>query len=187
MSAPQNVVADLAAFAERGQSAASDVFESWTSTVATIGDAAGTQASSLRRLVRGMFDIADQVVAVERELATFLTVNAQVSAAALDGRAGISRNDASREDPNMADADVLPQDIETFILTHVQPKVRVDGGYISVESVREDEVVLLAQADCARCPASGGCQQWWIQGALKKAFGRDIRVVIRRDIPYYAR
>ena len=84
MSAPQNVVTDLAAFAERGQAAASDVFESWTSTVATIGDAAGTQASSLRRLVRGMFDIADQVVAVERELATFLTVNAQVSAAALD-------------------------------------------------------------------------------------------------------
>ena len=84
MSAPQNVVTDLAAFAERGQAAASDVFESWTSTVATIGDAAGTQASSLRRLVRGMFDIADQVVAVERELATFLTVNARVSAATLD-------------------------------------------------------------------------------------------------------
>ena len=84
MSAPQNVVTELAAFAERGQSAASDVFESWTSTVTALGDAAGTQASSLRRLVRGMFDVADQAVAVERELATFLTVNAQVTAAALD-------------------------------------------------------------------------------------------------------
>ena len=63
MSAPQNVVTDLAAFAERSQTAATDVFESWTSTVATIGDAAGTQASSLRRLVRGMFDLADQAVA----------------------------------------------------------------------------------------------------------------------------
>ena len=51
---------------------------------ADVGDAAGTQASSLRRLVRGMFDLADQAVAIERELATFLTVNAQVSAAALD-------------------------------------------------------------------------------------------------------
>ena len=43
-----------------------------------------TQASSYRRLVRGLFDLADQAVVVERELATFLTANAQVSAAALD-------------------------------------------------------------------------------------------------------
>ena len=84
MSAPQNVVADLAAFAERGQAAATDAFESWTSTVQTVGDAAGTQASSFRRLVRGMFDLADQAVVVERELATFLTANAKVSAATLD-------------------------------------------------------------------------------------------------------
>jgi hypothetical protein len=83
MSVPQNV-ADLTAFAERGQAAATDVFQSWTSTMQTVGDAASTQASSLRRLVRGMFDLADQAVAVEREFATFLRVNAQVSAAALD-------------------------------------------------------------------------------------------------------
>lgn len=83
MSTPQNV-ADLAAFAQRGQAAASDVFQSWTSTLQTVGDAAGTQATSLRRLVRGMFDLADQAVAVEREFGTFLTANAQVSAAALD-------------------------------------------------------------------------------------------------------
>ena len=84
MTAPQNVVADLAAYAGRGQSAATDLFQSWTTTVQAVGDAAGTQASSFRRLVRGMFDLADQAVVVERELATFLTVNAQVSAAALD-------------------------------------------------------------------------------------------------------
>jgi hypothetical protein len=84
MTAPQNVVTELAAFAERGQSAATDVFQSWTTTLQTMGDAAGTQASSWRRLVRGMFDLADQAIVIERELATFLTVNAQVSAAALD-------------------------------------------------------------------------------------------------------
>ena len=83
MSTPQNVT-DLAAFAQRGQTAASDVFQSWTSTLQTVGDAAGTQATSLRRLVRGMFDLADQAVAIEREFAAFLTVNARVSAAALD-------------------------------------------------------------------------------------------------------
>ena len=84
MSAPQNVVTDLAGFAARGQAAATDVLQSWTTTVAAIGDAAGTQASSLRRLVRGMFDLADQAVVIERELATYLTVNAQVSAATID-------------------------------------------------------------------------------------------------------
>jgi hypothetical protein len=84
MSAPNNVIADLATFAERGQSAATDVFHAWTSTVQAVGDAAGTQASSFRRLVRGMFDLADQAVVIERELATFLTANAQASAAALD-------------------------------------------------------------------------------------------------------
>lgn len=83
MSTPQNVT-DLTAFAQRGQTAASDVFQSWTSTLQTVGDAAGTQATSLRRLVRGMFDLADQAIAIEREFAAFLTVNARVSAAALD-------------------------------------------------------------------------------------------------------
>jgi polyisoprenoid-binding protein YceI len=84
MSAPQNALADLAGIAQRSQAAASDVFEAWTTTVQAVGDAAGSQASSFRRLARGMFDLADQAVVVERELATFLTVNAQVSAATLD-------------------------------------------------------------------------------------------------------
>jgi polyisoprenoid-binding protein YceI len=84
MSAPQNALADLAGIAQRGQAAASDVFQAWTTTVQAVGDAAGSQASSLRRLARGMFDLADQAVVVERELATFLTVNAKVSAATLD-------------------------------------------------------------------------------------------------------
>jgi hypothetical protein len=84
MSAPQNAVAELAEMARRSQTAASDVFEAWTTTVKAMGDATGSQASSLRRLTRGMFDLADQAVVVERELATFLTVNARVSAATLD-------------------------------------------------------------------------------------------------------
>jgi hypothetical protein len=92
MSAPQNVVTDLSAFTQRGQSAASDVFQSWTTTMQAVGDAANTQASSLRRIVRGMFDLADQAVVIEREWATFLTVNAQVSAAALDTLRKLSEN-----------------------------------------------------------------------------------------------
>jgi hypothetical protein len=84
MSAPQNAFAELVEMAQRSQAAASDVFQAWTTTAQAVGDAAGSQASSLRRLTRGLFDLADQAVVVERELAAFLAVNAQVSAAALE-------------------------------------------------------------------------------------------------------
>jgi len=79
------------------------------------------------------------------------------------------------------------EQIRTFILEHIKPKVRVDGGYISVASATDDEVVLLAQADCANCPAGSGCLEWWIGSELKREFGCDIRVVVKRDAPYYAR
>ena len=52
MSDPQTVVTDLAEMTRRGPAAAADVLQAWTSTVAAIGDASGTQASSLRRLTR---------------------------------------------------------------------------------------------------------------------------------------
>jgi hypothetical protein len=84
MSNPQNVLTDLTELTQRGQAAATDVFQAWTRTAQAVGDAAESQTSSLRRLVRGMFDLADQAVVVERELATFLAANAQVSAATLD-------------------------------------------------------------------------------------------------------
>ena len=84
MSAPQNAVTHLADVARRSPATAADMFQAWTNAVAAVGDAARSQTSSLRRLTRGVFDLADQAVVVERELATFLTVNARVSAATLD-------------------------------------------------------------------------------------------------------
>ena len=84
MNAPQNAFAEITELTQRGQAAAADMAQAWTSTVSTVADAAGSQASSLRRLTRGLFDLADQAVVVERELAAFLTANAQVSAATLD-------------------------------------------------------------------------------------------------------
>ena len=47
-------------------------------------DGSAVVTRRFRRLARGMFDLADQAVVIERELATFLTVNAKVSAATLD-------------------------------------------------------------------------------------------------------
>jgi hypothetical protein len=60
MTAPQNAFADLTEMAQRGQAAATDMVQAWTSTVSAVGDAAGTQASSLRRLTDGLFDLPDR-------------------------------------------------------------------------------------------------------------------------------
>lgn len=57
MNAPQNAFADLAEMAQRGQTAAVDMAQAWTTTVSAVADAAGSQASSLRRLSRGLFDL----------------------------------------------------------------------------------------------------------------------------------
>lgn len=83
MTAPQNAFADLVDLTQRGQTAAVDLTQAWTRTVSAVGEAAHTQAGSVRRLTRGLFDLADQAVVVERELGALLTANAQVSAAAL--------------------------------------------------------------------------------------------------------
>ena len=84
MTSPLTAVTELTEMAQRSQAAATELVQTWTTAARTVGDAAGTQASSLRRLVGGMFDLADQAVSIERELATFLAVNARVSAATLD-------------------------------------------------------------------------------------------------------
>ena len=84
MTAPQNAFTDLLEMTQRGQAAATDAYRSWTTAAQTLRDAAVPQASSVRRLVRNLFDLADQAVEVERELATFLAVNARVTAATLD-------------------------------------------------------------------------------------------------------
>lgn len=84
MTAPLNALSDLTELTQRGQTAATDMVQAWTRTVSAVNDAAGTQASSVRRLTRGLFDLADQAVVVERELGALLTANAQVSAAALN-------------------------------------------------------------------------------------------------------
>lgn len=81
---PQYALADVLEMTQRNQAAAAEAFRSWATAVRTAGDAAGPAASSLRRLLRNLFDLADQAVEVERELATFLAVNARVSAATLD-------------------------------------------------------------------------------------------------------
>ena len=82
--------ADLVETTRRNQAAAAEALRAWTTAARTIGDATGTQASTLRRLLSNLFDLADQAVVVERELATFLAVNARVSAAALTSLRALS-------------------------------------------------------------------------------------------------
>lgn len=84
MTTPQNPFSDLTNFAYRSQLAAADAFETWVGIAQAIGDATGSQAKNLRQILHGLFDLVDQGFAVEREVATYLTIASRVSATAAD-------------------------------------------------------------------------------------------------------
>ena len=84
MSTAPNPFADLSGFASRGQLAAADAFETWLGIVQAVTEATGTQAKHLRQILNGLYDLVDQGFAVEREVATYLTIASRVSATAAD-------------------------------------------------------------------------------------------------------
>jgi len=79
-----NPFADLSGFAYRNQLAATDAFETWLGIAQAVTEATGSQAKNLRQIVHGLFDLIEQGFAVEREVATYLTVASRVSATAAD-------------------------------------------------------------------------------------------------------
>ena len=90
MTTAQNPFIDLATFAHRSQLAAVDAFETWTGIAQAVGDATGIQAKNLRQLLHGLYDLVDQGFAVEREVATYLTIASRVSATAADSCRGLT-------------------------------------------------------------------------------------------------
>lgn len=84
MTAAANPFADLAGFVHRSQLAASDAFEAWLGITQAMSDAAGSQAKNLRQILHGMYDLVEQGFAVEREVATYLTIASRVAANAAD-------------------------------------------------------------------------------------------------------
>ena len=84
MTTAPNPFADLTGFAYRGQLAATDAFETWLGIAQAISEATGTQAKNLRQILNGLFDLVEQGFAVEREVATYLTIASRVSASAAD-------------------------------------------------------------------------------------------------------
>ncbi len=84
MTTVPNPFADLTGFANRSQLAATDAFETWLGIAQAITEATGSQAKNLRQIVHGLFDLVEQGFAVEREVATYLTIASRVSATAAD-------------------------------------------------------------------------------------------------------
>ena len=84
MSTAPNPFADLTGFAYRGQPAATDAFQTWLGIAQAVSEAAGAQAKHLRQLLHGLYDLVEQGFAVEREVATYLTIASRVAATAAD-------------------------------------------------------------------------------------------------------
>ncbi|MFA4945348.1 MAG: NifU family protein [Lentisphaeria bacterium] len=77
--------------------------------------------------------------------------------------------------------------MQDFFETTLRPKVRVDGGDITFAGVEGDRVLIDAHADCAGCPATSDCLRAWLETELSRHCGRPVRVVIRKQLPYFAR
>lgn len=84
MSVAPNPFADMADFAHRSQLAASDAFETWLGIAHAVNEVAGSQAKNLRQILHGLFDLVEQGFAVEREVATYVTIASRVAASSAD-------------------------------------------------------------------------------------------------------
>ncbi len=84
MTTTVNPLADLAGLTHRSQLAATDAVETWLGVAQAVNEATGSQAKNLRQILHGLFDLVEQGFAVEREIATYLTIASRVSAGAAD-------------------------------------------------------------------------------------------------------
>ena len=75
--------------------------------------------------------------------------------------------------------------VRAFFEAEIRPKVRVDGGDVTVSGVSGREVHVTAHADCSVCPATDCGLSWWIEKACRRQFGAGVTVKIEREPPYY--
>lgn len=75
--------------------------------------------------------------------------------------------------------------VQQVITTHLQPKIRVDGGDIEFERLDGNTIYLGAYAECATCPASPERLTWWLEQEFARHFGGQYTVVITNHVPYF--
>jgi Fe-S cluster biogenesis protein NfuA len=73
------------------------------------------------------------------------------------------------------------------LTTHLQPKIRVDGGEVEFEKLNGTTIHLGAHAECATCPATAECLKWWCEQEFSRAFGGKVKVIIHKRVPYFER
>ena len=79
------------------------------------------------------------------------------------------------------------QNVIKFLITELQPKIRVDGGDVEFEKLDDATIHLGAHAECATCPAATECLKWWCEQEFSQAFEKNITVTIHNRIPYFER
>jgi Fe-S cluster biogenesis protein NfuA len=79
------------------------------------------------------------------------------------------------------------QNVIQFLLTEMQPKIRVDGGDVAFERLDGTTIHLGAHAECAICPATAECLKWWCEQEFSEAFGQAVTVAVHLHVPYFER
>lgn len=79
-----NPFVELTGLVQRGQLATTDAIETWLGITQAVSETAGSQAKNMRQILHGMFDLVEQGFAVEREVATYLTIASRVAAGVAD-------------------------------------------------------------------------------------------------------
>lgn len=81
--------------------------------------------------------------------------------------------------------EIMIEEVEKYINSTLRERVQTDGGDMQFVSLSNDEVTICVFADCAVCTHIDCNMSWWINKRLMKKFGKDFKILIKKDVPYY--
>lgn len=84
-------------------------------------------------------------------------------------------------------SDSLQHEIAEHFERILRPRVRNDGGDITLAAITGDTIHIEAHADCATCPATDVCLKNWLQTELSQAAKQPVRIEITKHAPYFTR
>lgn len=69
--------------------------------------------------------------------------------------------------------------IEQVVRDVIRPLVEADSGWVQLEVVTADEVVVSLHGACAGCPGAHYTRTHVVEPALRKVVGPDVRIEVR--------
>lgn len=81
----------------------------------------------------------------------------------------------------------MTEQIRKIVMEEIRPRTRVDGGDIVFDSYENGVIHVTAYGDCAKCPCCTPELSTWIAERVSKQLGIEVKVEVRKKVPYYAR